>query len=137
MSTTKSPRKPRSASDLRKPFARDVLAKAKALAHSYQVLIWFEDGEFYGRGLELPFTAADGKTAQACFESVREAMVGTVAHMLERGETPPTAASEAGRTEEVHLQLSGQEKLRVEEAARAKGYRGLAEYLRALVLSER
>src|SRR5438874_1574516 len=108
MSTTRLPRKPRSASragDLRKPFARDVLGRARKLARSYQVLIWFEDGEYYGRGLELPFTAADGKTAQECFENVREAMVGTVAHMLERGESPPPPASDADRTEQVNIRL--------------------------------
>lgn len=121
---------------MRKPFAREILAKARKLARSYQVLMWFEDGEYYGRGLELPFTAADGKTPQECFENVREAFVGTIALMLDRRERPPAPASEAGRTEEVNVRMSVQERLRAEEAARAKGYRGLAEYLRARVLSE-
>src|SRR5437016_7629243 len=119
MSTTKSPRKRRKPEDdLRKPFARDILAKARKLARTYQVLIWFEDGEYYGRGLELPFTAADGKTPQECFENVGEAFVSTIALMLERGETPPRAASEAQRTEEVNVRMSVQERLRAEEAAR-------------------
>jgi len=137
MSITKSRRKPRKTpDDLRKPFSGEVLAEARQLAHSYQILIWFEDGEYYGRGLELPFTAADGETPQACFENVREAMIGTVAHMLERGETPPGAAVDAGRTEQVNVRLSAVEKLRMEESARAKGFRGIADYLRARALGE-
>jgi predicted RNase H-like HicB family nuclease len=137
MSTTKSPRKPRNKeSDLRKPFARAVLAKARALAERYQVLIWFEDGEYYGRGLELPFTAADGKSPQECFENVREAMVATVGHMLERGDAPPPPASHTGRTQQVNIRLSAMEKLRMEESARAKGFRGVADYLRARALAE-
>ena len=137
MSTTRSPKRPRKSPDaLRRPFAPSVLAKAKTIAHAYQVLIWFENGEYYGRGLELPFTAADGATPQACFENVREAMVGTIAHMLERGDPHPRPVSDAERTEEISVRLSVPEKLRAEEAARASGYRGLADYLRARAVSE-
>ena len=135
MSIIESRRKPlKTRGNLRKPFSSDVLGEAKQLAYAYQILIWFEDGEYYGRGLELPFTAADGKTPQACFEKVREAMVGTVAHMLERGETPPLPAADAGRTEQVNIRLSALEKLRMEESARAQGFRGIADFLRARAL---
>jgi hypothetical protein len=64
-------------------------------------------------------------------------MVGTVAHMLERGETPPGSASDAGRTEQVNIRLSTLEKLRMEESARTKGFRGIADYLRARALGEK
>ena len=62
-------------------------------------------------------------------------MVSTVTHMLERGETPPPPASDAGRTEQAKIRLSALEKLRMEEAARAQGFRGIADYLRARALS--
>lgn len=136
MSTTGSRKKRPGQTNLRKPFDPAVLSKARDLAASYQVLIWLEDGEYFGRGLELPFTLADGKTPEECFDNVREAMTGTVAHMLERNETPPAPASDAGRTEQVNIRLSRREKLLMEESARAKGFRGIADYVRARVLSE-
>ncbi|HWE94738.1 MAG TPA: type II toxin-antitoxin system HicB family antitoxin [Tepidisphaeraceae bacterium] len=106
------------------------------LLERYQVLIWFEDGEYNGRGLELPFIAADGKSPQECFENVREAMTAAAAHLLEQGETPPPPASHTGRTQQVNIRLSAMEKLRMEESARAKGFRGVADYLRARALAE-
>ncbi len=58
---------------LHRPFAPAIWAQAHAIASRYQVVVRFEDGEYYGRGLE--------------------------------------------------------------ESARDRGFRGVAEYVRALVLS--
>jgi hypothetical protein len=89
-----------SRSHLARPFARDVLARATEIAAAYQIIVRFEDGEYYGRGLELPLTMADGPTPGACVAAVRAALVATVAHMIERGEAPPPAATEQRRTEQ-------------------------------------
>src|SRR5438309_5828226 len=37
-----------------RPFAADVLEQAKSLVADYQIILTSEDGEWYGRGLELP-----------------------------------------------------------------------------------
>ena len=52
-------RKPAKAID--RPFDPAVLAKAKRIAQDYQVVLSFEEGYWYGRGLELPNIMADGK----------------------------------------------------------------------------
>src|SRR5689334_2190099 len=37
-----------------RPFAADVDKRAKSIAAEYQIVVGNEDGEWYGRGLELP-----------------------------------------------------------------------------------
>src|SRR5438552_2887739 len=69
---------------LDRPFDPDILRRAKAIARQYQVVMWFEDGEYYGKGVELPGVMADGKTPGRCMSTTREALVGAVAHMIER-----------------------------------------------------
>ena len=118
-----------------RPFAATVLKRAKAIASRYQVIVWFEDGEYFGRGLELPGVMADGKTAAACFAATQEAMQFAVATLLEAGQTPPPSASEGQRTEQVNIRVSAEEKLQLESAAKQRGYRGLADFFRAAALA--
>src|SRR5437588_1449035 len=111
MSTT-SKRSKRPKLDIARPFDPGILARAKEIAAAYQISVWFEDGEYYGRGLELPMTFGDGKTPDECFASTREGLVTTVAYMLEQGETPPPPAlvSDEQRTEQINLRVSASEK---------------------------
>jgi len=74
---------------LDRPFAPSVWRRAVGLAERYSVVIRLEAGEFYGRGLELPWAMDDGATSEECLERTREAMAVSVATMLERGEPPP------------------------------------------------
>jgi predicted RNase H-like HicB family nuclease len=108
-----------------------LLARANAISAGYQVVMWAEDGHYYGRGVELPTSFGDGPTPDACMKDTREALSGTVAYMLERGEAPPPAASEERRTEQINLRVSAEEKLRLETLARQHGFKGVADYLRA------
>ncbi len=118
-----------------RPFAKQILRRAAQVASRYQVIIKFEDGEYYGRGLELPLAMGDGKSPDECVASTRRAMAVCVATMLEDGETPPRPASEGRRTEQVNIRLTPEEKLLMEESARAKGFRGISDYVRSLVTS--
>jgi predicted RNase H-like HicB family nuclease len=137
MSTTAKRKRPRSRGkgDIRRPFDPNVLARAKAISAGYQVVMWSEDGHYYGRGVELPMTMGDGPTPGDCMEDTREALSVTVAYMLEQGETPPPAASEEKRTEQISLRVSAEEKLRLETLARQHGFKGVADYLRATGLA--
>ena len=74
-----------------RPFSPALWKRAEALAARYRIVIWHEDGEYYGRGLELPFVLNDGTTPDNCVRAVREILATTVAAMLERGETPPAS----------------------------------------------
>ena len=68
-----------------------VMAKAKAIAQEYQVILACEAGHWYGRGLELPSIHGDGRTVGQCVENTREAFCGWVAYLIEEGQRPPTA----------------------------------------------
>jgi predicted RNase H-like HicB family nuclease len=113
-----------------------VLDRARRIADAYQVVMWFEDGEYYGRGVELPGTFADGKTPDQCMRNTREAFVATVATMLEDGLAPPPAASEGTRTEQVNVRLTAEEKVTLEAAARRNGFRGVSDFVRSAALAK-
>jgi predicted RNase H-like HicB family nuclease len=93
MSITKKPKPRRDALAIDRPFAPSILKKAKAIAERYQVVMWFEDGEYYARGVELPGAGGDGKTPDECMANARESFIALVAYMLESGETPPKAVN--------------------------------------------
>jgi predicted RNase H-like HicB family nuclease len=115
---------------INRPFEPEILKRARKIAESYQIIIHFEDGEYYGRGLELPNAMNDGKTPDECVEATRDILTTAVAYMLENGETPPAPASEQKRTEQINVRLTTQEKLMLEEAAHNKGFRGVSDFIR-------
>ena len=94
----------------------------------------FDEGEWYGRGLELPHVMADGKTAAKYLDNTREAMVGAVAILLEMGQRPPVPAREGSRSQQVNVRLTSEEKLFIEAAARQKGFKGLSDFIRSAAL---
>lgn len=128
------PRKSSKPKAINRPFAPEILSKARTLIEQYEVILTCEDGEWYGRGLEMPHVFGDGKTPAECVENVREALVGAVAHMLEQDQRPPTPAREGTRTEQVNVRLTAEEKAILEATARRKGFKGLSDFIRAAAL---
>jgi predicted RNase H-like HicB family nuclease len=120
---------------LNKPFDRKILAGARKIAEKYEVIMTFEDGQWFGRGLEMATVFGGGKTPNQCVENTRQALVAAVAHLLERGESAPPPACEGRRTEQVNVRLTAEEKVILTAAAKSKGYRGLGDYLRANALT--
>jgi predicted RNase H-like HicB family nuclease len=116
--------------DIRRPFHPKVLSRAREVSSAYQIVMWTEDGHYYGRGVELPMTFGDGATPDACMKHTREALAVSVAYLLEQGEVPPPPASDEKRTEQISLRVSAEEKLRLETLARQQGFKGVADYLR-------
>src|SRR5450432_702656 len=119
---------------VRRPFSREILKRASAIAAHYQIVLQFEDGEYYGRGLEMPFVMNDGKTPDACVTATREALTIAVADLLDRDEVPPSPASLNKRSEQVNIRLTSEEKLLLEELARSKGFRGISDFVRSTSL---
>src|ERR1700675_4834467 len=118
--SAKSKKHPELAID--RPFAPEILERARTIAQSYQVVMWEEDGEYYGRGVELPLTMDDGKTPDECMKNTREAFVATVGYMLEIGEVPPAPAVEGKRDVQLNIRISAEEKLILDAASRRRGY---------------
>jgi predicted RNase H-like HicB family nuclease len=117
-----------------RPFDPDILRRARRIANSYQIVLHYEDGEYYGRGLELPNVMNDGKTPDECVAATRDILTTAVAYMLETGETPPPPASDRKRTEQVNVRLTAEERMLLEEAASSKGFRGISDFVRAASL---
>ncbi len=118
-----------------RPFHPAILRRAREIAQSYQIVIHFEDGEYYGRGLEMPHVMNDGKTPDECVKATREILTTAVAYLLENGQTPPAPASEHKRSEQINIRVTAEEKLLLEEAARNKGFRGISDFVRSTSLS--
>ncbi|USN99938.1 MAG: ribbon-helix-helix protein, CopG family [Phycisphaeraceae bacterium] len=118
-----------------RPFTPAILRAARELAASYRLLIE-PDAEvgYLGRTVELPYAMGDGETIEACVATTMEATVSVVATLLENGERPPTPASEARRDRQVNIRLTADEKERLDEAARAAGFRSVSDYIRHAAL---
>lgn len=59
------------------------------MAEAYQIVLRVENGQYVGRGLELPDAMGRGATARACVRVTRAALVSAVEGLLEAGRTPP------------------------------------------------
>jgi predicted RNase H-like HicB family nuclease len=115
-------------------FAASILKRAKEIVSEYQIIVTSEDGEWYGRGLEMPNVFGDGPTPAACVQNTRQALIATVAYMLEQNQTPPIPAKQGKRTTQVNVRLTAEEKAILEGTARRKGFEGLSDFLRAAAL---
>ena len=110
------------------------MAAARQVAEQYQVILTQEEGEWYGRGLELPHVFADGQTPAECLANTRQALESAVAYMLEQEQRPPAPAREGVRTEQVNVRLTAEEKILLETAGRRKGFTGLSDFVRSAAL---
>jgi predicted RNase H-like HicB family nuclease len=135
MSTSKKSKKSSaSKAPVDRPYAPAILARARAIADQYQLIIWREDGEWYGRGLEVPNAMDDGKTPDECTANVRKALISHVAYLLEKGETPPPAVATRTRAEQINLRLTADEKLTLETAAKQGGFGGVSDFVRSAAM---
>jgi predicted RNase H-like HicB family nuclease len=133
--TTHNRRKDDKAVD--RPFAKAILARAKAIVEQYKIVLEFQDGDWWGHGLEYPEAMGDGKTVESCVRATRQALTAGVATMLEMGQTPPAPAREGHRSVQVNVRLTPEEKAVLESRAKVKGFRGLSDFIRASVLAEK
>jgi predicted RNase H-like HicB family nuclease len=118
---------------INRPIDRGIRNRAAEMAAKYQIILEFSDGEYIGRGLEMPYVMGDGKTPDECVTSTREALTVAVACLLEEKKT----ASMNKRTEQINVRLTPEEKLLLEELARTKGFSGVSDFVRSTSLSSR
>ncbi len=119
------------------PFEAAVLEAARRTAKAYDLILRYEDGEWYGHALEYPEAMGDGKTVEKCVRATRQALTVAVATMLEAGQTPPSPAREGNRSVQVNVRLTPEEKAILESRAKIKGFRGLSDFIRASVLVDK
>ncbi len=117
-------------------FDPTIWKRAAQIARHYLIVVQENDevGGYLGRGVEFPNVMSDGVTPEECIASTREALTLAVATTLEDGAIPPLPASDE-RPEQVNIRLSALEKLVLEETARARGYRGISDFMRASALA--
>ena len=138
MSTSaESKKSSRREKSLRRPFNRALLKKARAVADRYKIIIEREEDDWHGRGLELPTAFGDGPTVDAAVADTREALVTAVAYLLEEGRKPPAPAREGSRSAQVNVRLTPEEKVILESRAKERGFRGLSDFIRSSVLTEK
>jgi predicted RNase H-like HicB family nuclease len=121
--------------DPRRPFDPKILKRAAAIVAEYQLVMWQEDGAWYGRGVELPNVMNDGQTPDECAQAMRDILKMHVAVMLEDGLSPPPPASAKLRTEQVNLRVTAEEKLALETAATQGGFGGVSDFVRTTALA--
>ncbi len=116
------------------PFAAAVLAQAREAAGLYQIILQFEAGEWFGRGLEMPQVFGDGPTTEACVVNTREALTTAVAYLIESGKRVPAPAESGRRNEQVNVRLTTEEKLLLEVSAKKRGFSGLSDFIRTVAV---
>jgi predicted RNase H-like HicB family nuclease len=119
-----------------RPFDPAILKRARNIAASYHIILHCENGDYYGRALEMPHVMNDGKTPDECVANTRDILTTAIAYMLEAGEAPPSAAGEEHRSEQINVRLTAMEKKLLEETARSKGFRGISDFIRTTTLAQ-
>ena len=124
------------AKDISAPFDQGVLNAAHEIVEAYDIVLRREDDQWYGHALEYPEAMGDGKTPTACVKATQKALVSAVATMVEAGQTPPLPARQGVRSEQVNVRLTQEEKAVVESKCRARGFRGLSDFIRTKALEK-
>ena len=119
-----------------RPFDPKLLRAAAGEAERYQITLAFEDGDWYGRILDMPNVMNHGKTPNAAVKATREMLTTVIAYHMEEGDSYPPPADER-RTQQVNVRVSPAEKLQIEQLARREGFRGVGDYLRHAALARR
>ena len=118
-------------------FSAQVLQRARALAAKYTFVIEGDpELKYVGRTQEMPGVLADGPSIESCARATVFAVESAIASLLEAGEKPPVPAARERRTEQVNLRLTRSEKAMLAQESARRGFRGLADFVRAFVLEE-
>lgn len=120
---------------LSEPFAAVIWTRAQDLAHAYRLTLE-QNSElgYVGSSIEMSNVFVDARTPNECVKLLKEALAVAVATMLEQGQTPPIPLAEGLRTAQINIRVNPEEKLRLKEAARHYGFKGISDYVRAAAL---
>lgn len=137
-STKRAKRTDRAGTALDRPFDPPIVQEAARIAQKYRIILeQDEDCGYIGSSLEMPNVYGDGRTADRCVNNLREALTVAVAYLLESGQAPPAPADEQVRDKQINVRLTDTEQRRLREAAKARGYTDISDYVRSTTLAAR
>lgn len=110
------------------------VAKGREIAEQYEFIIGREEGEYVAHSVEMWPNVGSGKTVDAAIAECKENVAMCAAAMIADGEEPPRPASEGLRTAQINIRVSSREKALMETKAKAGGFNGVADYVRAVAL---
>jgi len=111
--------------------------EAEELASRYRLIVERSArGRYVGTAIEMPTVVISADTEEACVRRTREALATAVHVMRELNKQPPLPSSEEKRTEQLNVRLTQLEKLRLEEAAKRQGFRGVSDFVRTKALAD-
>ena len=120
---------------LSKPFDKSTLNKANKIAKTYSIVLNPSPRlGFIGTTIELPTVFADGVTMEQCCKNTREALIITLATMIECGQSPPSPASEKRRNLQMNIRLTAEEKGKLTRTSRNLGFKGVSDFVRYAAL---
>lgn len=120
-----------------RPFDPSIWKQSAQIAGGYRLVIQKDpDVGYLGRSIEMPLVMAEGSTIARCAAETLDALTAAVATLLESGQRPPQPVSQEKRTAQLNIRVTEEEKLRLEDAARQQGYRGISDYIRASILKD-
>ena len=109
--------------------------EAEKIGSQYRLVISSHGTKgFVGSSIEMPLVLGHGKTEALCITDTRAAIVMTLELMLEKGEVPPSPASEGKREVQLNIRLTPDERMRIQEKARQAGFRSIADFMRRAAL---
>lgn len=130
-----SARKPKTTKAIDRPFDASTFRRARDIAAEYRLILEQNDElGFVGSSVEMPTVFADGQTPDGCVTSTREALAVAVATLLESGQRPPLPAASRRRETQINVRLTAEERLRLHDAAKRSGFRGISDFVRFAAL---
>ena len=120
---------------LERPFEPAVWKRAIKLVADYRLILEpNREAGYIGSAIEFPTVLADGRTADECVDSTRQALAIAVATMIESGRRPPAPARRRTRQCQINVRLTSDERFTLDEAARRCGFKGISDFVRAAAL---
>lgn len=107
-----------------------MLRRARKVADTYSLRFEPSGDGYIGTVVEMPGVLGVGNSIESSAKETVELLVSALATLIEMGEPIPSPASAAKRDRQVNIRLTADEKLRLEDAARAAGFRSVSDYLR-------
>ena len=113
----------------------DLFTRARKIAQHYRIIIE-RDGRtgYIGQAIELPDVYASGGTPESCYENTAANVAKAVAMLLQKGLLPPTP-DDLPKNENLHIRLTADEKIVLEQRAKQQGFKGTSDYARHILLA--